>query len=65
MPRDVLQHKRQSCAFSVHRRWRFSSNPSCRISISATLGICILCLIAYLKPDTGLLADAGNEGMAD
>ncbi len=31
----------------------------------AGLGICILCLIAYLKPDTGLLADAGNEGTSD
>jgi uncharacterized membrane protein len=29
-------NKRQSCVFSIHRRWRFSSNSSCRISIRAT-----------------------------
>jgi uncharacterized membrane protein len=29
------------------------------------LGICIICLIAYLKPDTGLLADTNNQRISD
>ena len=31
----------------------------------AGLGVCIICLIAYLKPDTGLLADANNQRISD
>jgi uncharacterized membrane protein len=31
----------------------------------AGLGICILCLIAYLKPDTGFLADAGTQRVSE
>jgi hypothetical protein len=31
----------------------------------AGLGICILCLIAYLKPDTGFLAEAGSGGISE
>lgn len=31
----------------------------------AGLGICILCLTAYLKPDTGLLSNAGSAAISD
>jgi hypothetical protein len=31
----------------------------------AELAICIICLTAYLKPDTGLMADAGNQRISD